>query len=242
MKYAIIAGGEGSRLAQEGVKAAKPLVEINGEKLVDRLLRVFADNGAEAVTIVYRDSMTDVAAHLKALQSDCIDGRRVPITAVEAHTPSSMHSLFAISGHLEGAPFCLTTVDTVFSETAFKGYIDCLNTAISNGTADGVMAVTDYIDDERPLYVAVDDGMNITGFLDEKAECKYVSAGIYGLKTEAIDVLRDCISKGESRMRNFQRALLRAGFRLKAFNIGKAFDIDHAADIAKAGLFLQETK
>lgn len=238
MKYAIIAGGEGSRLAQEGIKAAKPLVEVNGEMLVDRLVRVFADNGAESVTIVYRDSMADVAAHLKALQNYGINGRHTPITAVEGHTPSSMHSLFAISEHLKDAPFCLTTVDTVFSEDTFKSYIDSFTTAISNGTADGVMAVTEYIDDERPLYVAVDGEMNITGFLDEKSGCNFVSAGIYGLKAEAIDVLRGCITKGESRMRNFQRALLNHGFRLKAFNIGKAFDIDHATDIAKAEQFL----
>ena len=37
------------------------------------------------------------------------------------------------------------------------------------------------------------------------------------------------------------RALLRDGLHLKAFDLGKAFDIDHAADIAKAGQFLRET-
>ena len=39
MKYAIIAAGNGSRLAQEGITVPKPLVEINGERLIDRLVR-----------------------------------------------------------------------------------------------------------------------------------------------------------------------------------------------------------
>ena len=46
--------------------------------------------------------------------------------------------------------------------------------------------------------------------------------------------------RGESLMRNFQRALVRVGLRLKAFDIGRAFDIDHAADIGKAERFLRE--
>ena len=52
MKYAIIAAGEGSRLAQEGIEAPKPLVVVNGEKLIDRLLRIFTENAAEAIVVI----------------------------------------------------------------------------------------------------------------------------------------------------------------------------------------------
>jgi hypothetical protein len=41
-------------------------------------------------------------------------------------------------------------------------------------------------------------------------------------------------------MRNFQRALLRDGFRLKAWPFSKVLDIDHASDIIKAEVFLKE--
>ena len=44
MDYAIIAAGEGSRLAQEGVKWPKPLVRLNGVPLIDRLIDVFLKN------------------------------------------------------------------------------------------------------------------------------------------------------------------------------------------------------
>ena len=52
MKFAIIAAGEGSRLAQEGVQLPKPLVTTNGEPMLERLIRIFADNGAEEVVII----------------------------------------------------------------------------------------------------------------------------------------------------------------------------------------------
>ena len=52
MNYAIIAAGEGSRLAQEGVNEPKPLVKVQNEHLIDRLIRVFMDNDAEKITII----------------------------------------------------------------------------------------------------------------------------------------------------------------------------------------------
>lgn len=52
MKFAIIAAGEGSRLSQEGVELPKPLVRLNGEAMIDRLIRIFNENGAEEICII----------------------------------------------------------------------------------------------------------------------------------------------------------------------------------------------
>lgn len=241
MKYAIIAAGEGSRLNKEGIKVPKPLVRINGEALIDRLIRIFTENEAESIIVAYRKSMTEVAEHLDKIKDDGINGRKLTIESAAIDTQSSMHSLFEISGKLEGSNFCLTTVDTVFNEKSFKNYISYLKTATETNASDGVMAVTGYIDDEKPLYVETDNNMDITGFLDDKCGCNFVSAGIYGLTPNAITILRNCVANGESRMRNFQRALLRNGMNLKAFDIGTAFDIDHASDILRAENFLNKT-
>jgi len=75
MKYAIIAAGEGSRLAEEGVRVHKPMVTVNGERLIDRLIRLFADNGAESIAVAYRRGMSDVAARLAEIRQDGIGGR-----------------------------------------------------------------------------------------------------------------------------------------------------------------------
>ena len=99
---------------------------------------------------------------------------------------------------------------------------------------DGMMGVTTLIDDEKPLYVNVDSRGEITGFHDKKDNCTYVSAGIYGLSPKSFTILSQCIERGESRMRNFQRALIAEGLRLKAFDMGDVMDVDHAEDIIKA--------
>ena len=49
MRFAVIAAGEGSRLAAEGIKEPKPLVRVGGEALLTRLLRIFRQNGATEV-------------------------------------------------------------------------------------------------------------------------------------------------------------------------------------------------
>ena len=103
-----------------------------------------------------------------------------------------------------------------------------------------MMAVTPFIEDEKPLYVDVDDSMTIRAFRDAAYEgAKFISGGVYALNDKAIDVLTDCMSRGVSRMRNFQRALIDASLSLKAFPIEKIVDVDHAGDIEVAERFLR---
>jgi NDP-sugar pyrophosphorylase family protein len=233
MKYAIIAAGEGSRLAAEGITVPKPLVEVNGEYLIDRLIRIFMQNDAEEIVIICNDLTTLVAGHLVELQRDGLKGRPVPLRFVVKSTPSSMHSFFEISQFLTDGPFVMTTVDTIFREDEFAAYVKAFRSA-------GIQTfpVTDFIDDEKPLYVGTDEKMNITGFFDVDNHYRYISAGIYGLLPAAIETLKGCIQRGESRMRNFQRALIADGLKIKAFPLSKVLDIDHVADIKKAEQFL----
>lgn len=235
MKYAVIAAGEGSRLAQEGIKAPKPLVEVNGERLVDRLLRIFGALEASEVVVICNEQMPEVSAHLTAVKQL----NQTPIRLVVKSTPSSMHSMWELSQWLDDGPFVLTTVDTVFREVEFSRFVYDFQEALKSDEMDGLMGVTDYIDDEKPLYVGADDAGWITAFLDQCDNPRYVSGGIYALTPRSLDTLRTCVARGEMRMRNFQRALLRDGFRLKAWPFSKVLDIDHASDIQKAETFLR---
>jgi NDP-sugar pyrophosphorylase family protein len=240
MKFAIIAAGEGSRLAQEGIELPKPLVRLHGEALIDRLIRVFTANGADEIVVIVNNLTTKVQEHLRMLSTD------VPLRMLVKTTPSSMHSFYELSKYLGDGPFCLTTVDTIFRESEFSSFIDTFRTTDS----DGLMAVTDFIDDEKPLYVSTDTSKNITGFHDSledfkksevaaTSECRYISGGIYCLKPNAIATLQRCIETGQSRMRNFQRQLVRDGLKLKALPFTKILDVDHARDIETAEAFLK---
>ena len=238
MRYAVIAAGEGSRLASEGITSPKPLVQVGGERLIDRLLRFFVGCGATDVVVICNEQMTAVRQHLAALSQSS----QVPLRYLVKSTPSSMHSLWELSPRLADEPFVLTTVDTVFREEEFKAYISAFRRLVEQGRGDGLMGVTDYIDDEKPLYVSTADDLRITAFLDRCDDPHFVSGGIYGLTPRSLDTLRHCIQRGDSRMRNFQRALLTDGLRLQAYPFSKVLDIDHAADIPKAEAFININK
>lgn len=229
MNYAIIAAGEGSRLVQEGVTLPKPLVKLNGVEMIRRLIDIFLKNNASSISIIVNEEMTQVQDYLTNLELG------VPFNVVIKSTPSSMHSFFELRDFLRDGKFCLTTVDTIFKENEFSKYIQ---TFINDSDSDGMMAVTDFIDDEKPLYVDVNDRMAIKGFLDHSDNCKYISGGIYGLTPKAIDTLEACLDSGQARMRNFQRQLVADNLQLKAYPFEKIVDVDHAGDIVKAEKFL----
>lgn len=231
MKFAIIAAGEGSRLQHEGVALPKPLVPIHGEAMIDRLIRIFRANGAEEIVIIVNTLNPMTEQHIRQLQAE---GKADDVRLVVKTTPSSMHSFWELSPYLGEAPFCLTTVDTIFKENEFADYIQ----QFKQTDADGCMAVTDYIDDESPLYVGTDENLDITGFHDTNEGDTYISGGIYALRPKAIQTLERCIQSGQSRMRNFQRALVADGLHLKACPFSKILDVDHASDIEKAEAFL----
>lgn len=231
MDYAIIAAGEGSRLAQEGVKWPKPLVRLNGITLIDRLIDVFLKNNASSISIIVNEEMTEVQEYIKNLQLP------VPFYLLVKSTPSSMHSFYELSHYLDGDKICLTTIDTIFKEEEFGGYIQ---TFLEEDQLDGLMAVTDFIDDEKPLYVQTGEDLTIRNFLDTaETDCRYVSGGIYCLRRSGLNVLNRAVSQGMSRMRNYQRQLVAEGLRLKAYPFSKIIDVDHAEDITKAELFLK---
>ena len=191
MKFAIIAAGDGSRLAQEGVTEPKPLVRVRGERLIDRLIRIFMENNATEIVVVCNEQMTDVTSHLNDIQSKGLNGLTVPLRFVVKSTPSSMHSFYELRNFLRDEPFILTTVDTIFDEREFYDYVLSFQDKIAHGI-DALMGVTDYIDDEKPLYVDVDDAMCIHGYYDSaQADSHFISAGIYGLTFSSLAILEN---------------------------------------------------
>ena len=123
-------------MAAEGIESPKPLVKVDGEMLIDRLIRIFMDNDAEEIVVICNDLTTLVSRHLLDLQQNGLKGRPIPLRFVVKSTPSSMHSFFEISRYLNDGPFCLTTVDTIFRPEEFKAYIDAFRQQADDGVED----------------------------------------------------------------------------------------------------------
>lgn len=234
MKFAVIAAGQGSRLAAEGISTSKPLLQVNGEKMIERLFRIFIENNAESISVIINEEMSDVRKFMQKIKLP------VPLNLVIKSTPDSLHSFYELSPFLQGGKFCLTTVDTIFREDEFSEYI---RTFANNVNDDALMGVTDYIDDEKPLYVQIGSNLRIIDFSDVSVPgIKYVSGGIYGMNERVLSLFRQAMADGISRMRNFQRLMVRRGLQVKAFPFSKVIDVDHESDIRKAEDLIQKIK
>jgi NDP-sugar pyrophosphorylase family protein len=231
MNYAIIAAGEGSRLAKEGFTLPKPMVKLHGEMLIDRLIAVFSRNRAESILIIINEASEALEKHLTESTYD------VPVHIIKKSTPSSLHSFYELlQAHKNIKELCLTTTDTVFREEEFQSYIEAFE---EQKEADGLMAVTTFVDDESPLFVTTDEQLLITAFTDTNStHTPYVSGGIYCLRHKALEAVTQAITGGTARMRNFQRRLIDNQLTIKAFPFSKIVDIDHVRDISTAELFL----
>lgn len=233
MKYAVIAAGQGSRLVADGISVSKPLLEINGEPLLQRLFSLFIKYDAESIALIINEEMTDVRDFVTQLDLP------VSLDLVIKSTPDSLHSFYELSPYLRGTDkFCLTTVDPIFNENEFSSYICEFQKDTKH---DALMAVTDYIDDESPLYVKTDEGLNIVGYANEPYPgMRYVSGGIYCLNDKVLELLPGVVQQGITRMRGFQQAIIDAGLKVKAFPFSKIIDVDHASDREKAEDFLKK--
>jgi len=211
-------------------------VKLRGVSLIDRLMHIFIRNGATDICIIVNEENQQTIRHLNTLKL------AVPLHLVVKSTLGSMHSLRELKPFLGNEPFCLSTVDSVFREEEFTSYINAFRAAAS---LDGLMAVTHFEDDEKPLYVKVNRNMQIVGFHNKKEELAtedtataehhfFVSGGIYCLKSTIWPVLEETMALGSTRMREFQRRMITSGLNLNAFSFSKIVDIDHAADIAVA--------
>ena len=231
MHYVVIAAGEGSRLVQEGVLQPKPLIPLKGRPMVGRLLDIFCNLRPESISIIVNERMRDVEEYVRSWQ---LDHPNVSLRLLVKSTPSSMHSLAALCDEIvPSGKFVCTTVDTIFRESEFSDYIDNFEKC-----EDFLFGVTSFVDDEKPLWVHTEKGGVICSFSDQ-GPAPFVSGGIYGMDRDRIlPVLHQCLAAGQSRMRNFQRALLTADIQVRAYVFDKIMDIDHKSDIQKAEQWL----
>ena len=234
MDYAIIAAGNGSRLRQEGLTKSKPLVMVNGETLIERLIRIFTNNGASLITVIINEQCNEVRQLLENKPTT------VPLKIISKNTTNSLDSFAEIARYCNSTELCLSTIDTIFDENEFRNYIDKFR---RTPEIDALFATTRYIDDEKPLWVATNHRGDIVRFANKKDKyTTYISGGIYCLRKKCIDLANEAIKQGIHQMRYYQQLLIDRQCIVRSFAMGKIIDLDHVSDIGKAEALIAEQK
>ena len=230
----IIAAGEGSRLQSEGNNTKKPLIQINGKPMIERLLEVLDSLNFTEFNIITNEVNTEVVELLVSLKYL----RDYNLNIIKKSTISSMHSFYELLNKTNNFPFFLFTVDSIFSTDEFSQYIKYCY--LNQNKYSAIMAVTSYIDDEKPLYVTTNND-EITAFLDTNdGNCSLISSGMYYFNCDIFNLLQEQIESGNTKLRNFQRSLIKNNFKVGFFEFSKTIDVDHIQDIQKAEQLLKE--
>ncbi len=230
MKAAIIAAGQGERLVQGGVLIPKPLIPVGSEPLIARVIRAAAHVKAASIACIVNDMDPAVAGYLRSTPWP------VPLELIVKTTTSSMESLFSLAPLLRDEPFLLFTVDAVFEFKILERFL----TRAVGLKGDGALAVTRFVDDEKPLWVKLERGHRIIGLGDEVLPRRYVTAGFYYLKPRIFDLIKAARANRLSSLRQFLGLLLANDYSLYGLSVSKTLDVDYPEDIKKAEQYLEE--
>jgi NDP-sugar pyrophosphorylase family protein len=230
MKAGIIAAGKGERILRSGISTPKPLIPIGGEPLIARVIRAAIHVKASSITCIVNDLNPAVADYLR------LRTWPVPLELITKTTENSMESLFSLAPFLRDTPFLLLTVDAVFQFKTLKRFLE---KARGLRDAQGALAVTRFIDDEKPLWVRMDAHKKIVALGDDARPSPYVTAGFYYFEPDIFTMIDAARARMIKALRQFLGFLTERGFSLYGIPVAKTLDVDYPEDIEKAERFLR---
>ena len=224
----ILAGGDGSRLAADGVTTPKALVRIGGRPQILNLIQILEQLGCESITCMVREGVrVETPASARVVVRTC-------------HTPSSLHTLVAGLAVMPPGPVFCTMVDTVMPFADWQVVYAGVTEQLRAGSF-AVLAVTPFVDDERPVYVARDAlgrAIEIADSPSNGTAPVVVTGGVYGFSPGARRLASVAVTS-ESRMRAFLKLLIAVRAPIATVEVAKIIDLDHKRDLEAAERWLE---
>ena len=224
----IIAAGDGSRLARSHPETVKPLVPVAGRPLAHWVVAGLKAAGAVQVTVLTNSRGTGVAPSLSASFPD------LTFDFVCADTASSFESFRLVALRLakDNDAFLISTVDALIPPPDIERFLkECLT-----ARADAGLALTRFVDDEKPLWVDVDEAGLATAVGSDATSRRAVTCGLYYMTRAAAERLPQ--ADVHARLRDFWTSLVRERARVAAVVLSKTLDVDRPQDVAAAAEFL----
>jgi len=222
MKAGILAAGTGSRFVQAGWDEPKPLIRLQGKPIIRHVLENLFQAGATSVEVLLNGNsrFDPVERYLEGLL-EAESGLRV----WRQTTPSSFESFSRLMKRLAPPPFVISTVDSILDSTNLKHF---LRTECYPPDCSLALAVTDYVSDEKPLWVSLDPSGKIDRIGEDVSDKHYVTAGIYLVLQDLEHVVPE---EGFQARRFFLRHLIETGRTVWGRKFQLALDIDDPGDV-----------
>ena len=105
--------------------------------------------------------------------------------------------------------------------------------------AHGVLAVNGFVDDEKPLWVALGSAGEIRSMGPQARDSGLVTAGFYVFDPLIFREIPIARARRFAALRQFLGHLLASGYRMYGERVPKTVDVDRPADIAVAEAFVR---
>jgi NDP-sugar pyrophosphorylase family protein len=230
MNLVIIETENNSRTKTEKLKSSKGLMKIKGEYLIERIIRIGLSNGITKVFYIINSNEPELQHYLST------NNFGIPTKLIVPHMESYMHILFALASVHNKEPFFLTNTNSVFLEREFSEFVTY---SLLREDADGVVAVTRHLNDEKPLGVAMNDEDTILKFNHSKDGYSWFNGGLYYFSPNILSGTNYTFHADISSIELFLPSLIADGYILKAFSLSKIINVESAADIIKAEDFIR---
>ena len=224
---AIIAAGRGERLRSASI-IPKPLVELGGETMLARQARALTAAGAESVVAIINSETARIAEQMKIATPP---GLKI----VVRDTSSSMETMLALGEFIEPGWFVAATVDAIVAPAELARFVAEARQMIDGREQTeiaGVLAVTRWRGDKKPLFAELSDDAMITRL--GGAETSMVTAGIYFLHTAMFELAESARSLKLDALRRLLALMIERGMKLGGVEIEGAIDVDEACDLEAA--------
>lgn len=198
----------------------KPLVPVAGVPLIEHVMQNFLTAGISSLVIIINERDRE-CEHWIASRFPHLD-----LHVIVKTTGSSLESFLEVAGHLGSGRFLISTVDAWCPEETFLMFV---NTALELPEEAMLLAVTPFVDDERPLWVSMNASNRITHIGGDAGDV--VTAGMY-LVPERV---RHMSPPPDVRsLRAFLRWLLDRGEPMYGVILPVVVDVDRGDDVVLA--------
>lgn len=222
----IIAAGDGLRLKASHPELIKPLIPIRGKPLCHWVVTALHAADISDFTVLFN------ARGRRARESLLTTFPKIRWTFLEKDTASSWESFRLVAETLAASEndFVISTVDAIIPPDEVRRFA----TEARQMRASVVLALTNFVDDEKPLCAEMGADGRITALGSDVKTQTLATCGLYYLRSDAVRNMPP--AQTYASLREYLRGLVRDG--VSGIILAKTLDVDRPQDMRQADDFV----